>query len=81
MKIKIGSKEYIKSNDIIQIGRVVKKHACSDCGSENTFVFTSQERVDMPYCGNCGKIVYDICQKYCCYCGIKFKNSDGKQES
>jgi hypothetical protein len=30
-------------------------------------------QMDMPYCGDCGKIVFDCQQKYCCWCGGKFE--------
>jgi hypothetical protein len=26
----------------------------------------------MPYCGECGMIVFDAAQKFCCWCGCKF---------
>ena len=31
--------------------------------------------LDMPYCGECGKVVLDAGQKYCCWCGTKFEEA------
>lgn len=28
--------------------------------------------LEMPYCGNCGMVVLDSSQLYCCWCGDKF---------
>lgn len=33
-------------------------------------------RLDMPYCGDCGKIVLDANQQYCCWCGERFEESE-----
>ncbi len=47
---------------------------CSECGHDTQI----EERLDMdmPYCGGCGKIVFDADQKYCCWCGNDFKEAD-----
>lgn len=29
-------------------------------------------QLHMPYCGECGMIVLDLMQKYCCWCGSEF---------
>jgi hypothetical protein len=45
---------------------------CPHCGLD----FQHGQRVEMPmpYCENCGKIVFDITQRFCCWCGSKFEN-------
>ncbi len=29
----------------------------------------------IPYCGHCGKVIFDISQNYCCWCGEKIKEA------
>lgn len=29
-------------------------------------------KVRMPYCSECGRIILDAEQRYCCWCGAKF---------
>ena len=42
---------------------------CS-CGQETEIARPIQAK--MPYCGECGKIVYDADQKFCGWCGAEF---------
>lgn len=46
-------------------------HTCTQCGHlDHT---GSESTLDLPYCGACGKVVLDINQSYCCWCGEKIQ--------
>lgn len=74
--IKIGNKEYTKSNKIIMVNRNLKnnEYVCKNCGSEDiSHCYSKHYSIDLPYCGNCGMYVADSSHKYCGFCGIKFE--------
>lgn len=49
------------------------KAFCQQCKAKVP-ITNSVIRIEMPYCNNCGKIVFDLNQKYCCWCGEKFED-------
>jgi transcription elongation factor Elf1 len=74
-KIKIGGKDYEKSNKKISIKRHIKNdiRVCNKCGSEDiSKCYDKHIKLDLDYCGSCGKYVADAEHKYCGFCGIKF---------
>jgi Zn ribbon nucleic-acid-binding protein len=49
-----------------------KYRNCPDCKTE---IETEHPiRIEMPYCGSCGKSVEDISHKYCGWCGSEFED-------
>jgi len=56
--------------------KMVKRHICGGdkafCESCNKEVEITKGKfieLEMPYCNNCGKIIFDLNQNYCCWCG------------
>jgi len=58
--------------------KMIKRYICGD---EKAFCETCKKEIpitasnielEMPYCSECGKIVLDCSQNYCCWCGEKF---------
>lgn len=47
---------------------------CRACG-EIVEERTPSYRTEMPYCGECGKCVLDLSQKYCMWCGERFEEN------
>jgi len=46
---------------------------CEKC-NEVVEITKKHIELEMPYCGECGKIVLDLAQNYCCWCGESFES-------
>lgn len=44
---------------------------CKDCGKYHEL--ERPQMVEVPYCSVCNKVVLDGGQKFCCWCGARFK--------
>lgn len=67
---------------IKQIKRIVDNYRdekCPECNHE--YQTGSQTELNMPYCGECGKIVLDATQIYCCWCGCEFNKTVKENET
>lgn len=56
-----------------------KYTSCPICN--NTVEVDRPVQLEMPYCGDCGMIVLDCSQKFCCWCGAAFEKNHKKTNS
>jgi len=47
---------------------------CPQCN--HGFETEQPKQTRMPYCNQCNKIILDLTQKFCCWCGVKFKKEE-----
>ncbi|KJD43383.1 hypothetical protein QD47_23045 [Paenibacillus terrae] len=47
-------------------------HKCTNCGHVDHT--GGEATITLPYCGACGKVVLDITQKFCCWCGVEVES-------
>lgn len=65
-----------RTADMVNRQRTVKGIYISCTGCNTEMEIEKPVTVNVPYCGSCGKIVLDVTQKYCCWCGCKFDGQD-----
>ena len=46
---------------------------CRYCRVESEIQIDKPVKLDLPYCSNCNKIVFDCTQNFCCWCGEEFE--------
>lgn len=59
--------------EIVHKERIVGGYEYKQCPTCKTEIeIRHPSEMHMPYCSDCGRIVLDAEQKYCCWCGMKF---------
>jgi hypothetical protein len=56
----------------LQDGKSEKYCKCGELLQE----YKSNYHLDMPYCGNCDSIIYDLNQNFCGNCGVEIDTDD-----
>lgn len=60
--------------EIVCYTRLVGGYKYMNCPHCDGVVEVDKPRkLSMPYCSDCGKIVLDATQVYCCWCGKRFE--------